>query len=79
MGSKHVLVDEDLLDNYLKEAMSWWKGEREARGVCLEEAYKCGTCEFSDGCGWRRGKIVEARERVRMGREREREGGRSRV
>ncbi|KAI4243664.1 MAG: hypothetical protein LQ352_006985 [Teloschistes flavicans] len=71
MSTKCVRHDDGALDEYVAREMRWWKGEREAVGVCLEEAYKCGGCEFADECGWRKGKIEEAREKVRMNRERQ--------
>ncbi|KAL9578657.1 MAG: hypothetical protein Q9212_005583 [Teloschistes hypoglaucus] len=70
LNTKCVRHEDEVLDAYMSEAMRWWKGEREAVGVCLEEAYKCQGCEFAEGCGWRKGKIEEAREKVRMNRER---------
>ncbi|KAL8816359.1 MAG: hypothetical protein Q9223_004617 [Gallowayella weberi] len=66
IGEKTVLMDEDLLTKYLKSELGWWKGERPAEGVCLEEAYKCRSCDFAEECGWRKGKIDEAREKMRM-------------
>ncbi|KAL8762738.1 MAG: hypothetical protein Q9194_007494 [Teloschistes cf. exilis] len=71
MNTKCVRHEDDVLDAYMAEAMRWWKGEREAAGVCLQEAYKCQGCEFAEGCGWRKGKIEEAREKARMNRERQ--------
>ncbi|KAL8675982.1 MAG: hypothetical protein Q9186_007450 [Xanthomendoza sp. 1 TL-2023] len=70
IGDKTVLMDEDLLNKYLQSELGWWKGERPAEGVCLEEAYKCRSCDFAEECGWRKGKIEEAREKMRMVRER---------
>ncbi|KAI4252571.1 MAG: hypothetical protein L6R42_007904 [Xanthoria sp. 1 TBL-2021] len=69
IGEKTLLMDEALLTKYLESELKWWKGERAAEGVCLEEAYKCGSCEFADECGWRKGKIEEAREKMRMRRD----------
>lgn len=66
IGSKTFLYDQEVLDTYMNEEMKWWKGERPAVGVCVEEAYKCATCDFADECDWRKGKIEEAREKVRM-------------
>jgi len=44
------------------DEMNWWRGKREARGVDIQEAYKCGYCEFADECTWRKTKIEEATE-----------------
>ena len=62
MGIKTFLYAEDVLQTYLTDEMRWWNGEREARGVCIEEAYKCGYCEFTDQCSWRKDKIEQATE-----------------
>ncbi|KAL9599207.1 MAG: hypothetical protein Q9219_003988 [cf. Caloplaca sp. 3 TL-2023] len=75
MGEKSFLFDRAVLERYVADELRWWRGERQAVGVCLEEAYKCRSCEFAEECGWRKGKIEEAREKVRMGRGR----GRSEV
>ncbi len=67
LGVKIFLYDGDVLNAYVEDGLSWWKGEREARGVCIEEAYKCGFCEFADECEWRKHKVEEA---VRVHRQR---------
>lgn len=46
-------VSPQTLDAYLDGDMSWWRGDREPRGVNIEEAFKCSTCEFAAGCSWR--------------------------
>lgn len=65
LGIKSFLYDEDTVTGYLDDEMRWWKGEREAQGVCVEEAYKCGSCDFSTECSWRMNKIEEATGRMR--------------
>lgn len=74
LGIKTFLYDEELISGYVEDEIKWWKGEREAQGVVLEEAYKCGVCEFAEECWWRREKVEEQRARVR-----ERRRGRSLV
>lgn len=64
-GLKTFCYDKDVISEYVDEEMRWWKGEREARGVEVEEAYKCRSCEFAEGCGWRREKVEEAVRAVR--------------
>ena len=59
MGAKTILYEPDTLEEYLSEEMEWWRGERSAKGVGIEEAYKCGSCEFAEGCEWRANKIEE--------------------
>ena len=68
MGMKTFLYDDKRMQEYLDDEMRWWKGERSAQGVCVEEAYKCGSCEFADDCEWRKNKIVEATEKMRRSR-----------
>lgn len=60
LGIKTFLYDADVMQTYLDDELSWWKGEREAQGVCIEEAYKCRICEFAEECTWRQAKIDEA-------------------
>lgn len=65
LGSRPFLYDDDTIKRYLDDEMRWWKGEREAQGVCVEEAYKCGSCDFFGECSWRKNKIEEATRRMR--------------
>lgn len=67
LGIKTFLYEECVLGAYLEDGLRWWRGERDARGVCVEEAYKCGFCEFADDCEWRKTKVEDA---VRVHRER---------
>lgn len=46
-------VEPETLDMYLQDDLQWWKGERDPRGVPMEESYKCQMCEFAGECGWR--------------------------
>lgn len=68
MGAKTFMYDDKRMQEYLDDEMRWWKGERSPQGVCLEEAYKCGFCEFADECDWRKNKIEEATEKMRRSR-----------
>lgn len=65
LGHKIFLYDDKVMQEYLDSEMRWWKGERAAEGVCVEEAYKCRTCDFFDECSWRRNKIEEATLKMR--------------
>ncbi|ESO95363.1 hypothetical protein LOTGIDRAFT_116801, partial [Lottia gigantea] len=55
---------ESLLGHYVK----FWKGEREVLGVDIEEAWKCGKCDFSDICVWREKKSQECSNKNRLKR-----------
>ena len=68
MGAKTFMYDDKRMQEYLDDEMRWWKGERGPQGVCLEEAYKCRSCEFADECGWRKNKIEEAMQKMRRSR-----------
>ena len=65
LGVKTFLYDRDVIQEYLKNEMSWWRGERAAQGVMVEEAYKCRICEFAEECTWRKTKIDEAMQAQR--------------
>jgi exonuclease V len=65
MGNKTFVMDEKELTNYVEDEMMWWKGERETKGVAVEEAYKCRSCEFAEGCQWRINKVDEALKKSR--------------
>lgn len=60
LGIKTFLYDAHVMQSYLDDELSWWKGEREAQGVGVEEAYKCRSCDFAEECTWRKAKIDEA-------------------
>ncbi|KAJ9667759.1 hypothetical protein H2201_001945 [Coniosporium apollinis] len=66
LGSRCFAYNERALQDYLDNEMKWWKGEREARGVDIEEAFKCRICEFAAECTWRKAKIDEATEKHRL-------------
>jgi exonuclease V len=57
LGVKTFLNDRMVLKSFIDSEMEWWRGERSAAGVCIEEAYKCRTCDFQEVCEWRLGKI----------------------
>ena len=69
MGVKTFLYDDKTVNDYLTDELRWWRGERAPQGVCIEEAFKCGSCEFAEECSWRKNKIEDAvlkmRERKR--------------
>ncbi|KAB5577979.1 exonuclease V a 5' deoxyribonuclease-domain-containing protein [Coniochaeta sp. 2T2.1] len=53
LGANVLFVDPNALDIYLRADLEWWEGKRPPRGVQIEEAYKCRSCEFADECEWR--------------------------
>lgn len=67
IGTNILAVDSLVLDKYLEAYLQWWRGERPAAGVDIEEAYKCSYCEFANICSWRdemdQGNLKRAREK----------------
>lgn len=48
--------------------LAWWTGQQEAKGIEIEEAFKCRLCIFEEGCSWRLGKVQEGIEAKRAAR-----------
>jgi exonuclease V len=69
IGSELTVYETSIIDDYVAEEMAWWKGKREAKGVEIEEAFKCRMCDFAEECSWRKNKIEEAVEKSRLRRE----------
>ncbi|KAJ5385449.1 Mpv17/PMP22 [Penicillium concentricum] len=53
IGSRSFLFDPTSLTSYLTDQMTWWRGERDPRGVDIMDAWKCRICDFRDECSWR--------------------------
>ena len=69
IGRRSFPFDARIIEKYIKDEMAWWKGERETKGVDIEEAFKCRMCEFADGCTWRVTKIEEGLQKAKMRKE----------
>lgn len=59
IGNNSFPNDPEALDGYLKRNLDWWRGNRQAEGVPIEETYKCRSCEFAEDCQWRMDKEAE--------------------
>lgn len=68
IGSELTVYDKNIIDKYIAEEMAWWKGTREAKGVEIEEAFKCRICDFAENCTWRQRKVDDAVEKSRLRR-----------
>ena len=67
IGQNIIPVHAPALDSYLDRYMQWWRGERAAKGVDIEEAaLKCRSCEFREICTWRK---EQDEERLRAAKE----------
>ncbi|KAK0863062.1 hypothetical protein LTR87_016367 [Friedmanniomyces endolithicus] len=69
IGKRHFPFSAPALDHYVADELSWWRGERETKGVEMDEAFKCGYCEFAEGCEWRAGKVEEGVQKAKLRRE----------
>lgn len=63
LGNNSFPNDPEALEGYVKQYLKWWRGEREAEGVAIEEAYKCRMCEFAESCQWRKDREAEILQR----------------
>ena len=59
IGTDQFVMDAVELSDWLKGIVALWKGEKEPEGVSLENAGRCRTCEFEEGCEWRVAKAKE--------------------
>lgn len=66
IGNELIVYSSDTIDTYIRQGMEWWNGNREARGVEIEEAFKCQKCDFAETCTWRRNKVEEATQKHRL-------------
>lgn len=65
LGNNAFPNDPEALDAYIKQNLQWWRGERDADGVSIEEAYKCRSCEFAESCQWRKDREAEFLQKKR--------------
>lgn len=59
LGTEAVEYDENWMKLELETCFSFWMGRRPARGVDIEESWKCDSCQFRDICVWRMQKELE--------------------
>lgn len=60
LGNRYFTFEQEEIEKWSDSEMQWWRGKRDARGVDIEEAYKCGICDFAETCHWRISKLAEA-------------------
>ncbi|KAI1817543.1 hypothetical protein GGS20DRAFT_532657 [Poronia punctata] len=68
LGNNSFPNDAGALDGYMEDNLGWWRGQREPRGVAIEETYKCNYCEFAEVCQWRKDREAEFLEMKKAGR-----------
>lgn len=69
LGTKSTIFNPSFLKSYLYDALSFWRGEKDPKGVEVHDAWKCRVCEFRDGCSWvkERDELAVKRARARQG------------
>ncbi|XP_061197682.1 exonuclease V-like [Saccostrea echinata] len=57
----HVEVEYDVseISRLYEQYLQFWRGNREAVGVEIEDAWKCQRCDFQSICDWRKRKTEE--------------------
>ncbi|KAI1134447.1 exonuclease V [Hypoxylon sp. FL0543] len=68
LGNNCFPNDPEALEGYIRQNMKWWRGEKDADGVSIEETYKCRSCEFAERCQWRKDKEAELLQKKRSTR-----------
>ncbi|VDC08039.1 unnamed protein product [Peniophora sp. CBMAI 1063] len=64
IGTKTFELDDELLDTHLAHVFAFWFGDRSPEGVSEENARRCSSCEYMDGCEWREKKAREIEEKM---------------
>lgn len=59
IGVEVIEHDETWARKMLESSLKFWLGKREARGVDLEDLWKCNSCQFRDVCVWKKQKDLE--------------------
>ena len=62
-ASEEVDYDETWLMEKVSHFENYWVGKRFARGVDIEDAWKCSMCAFADNCNWRIAKAEELKRK----------------
>ena len=58
-ATQNVEYDEDWLLKNVQKCEEYWMGHRFAKGVDIEDAWKCSLCDFAENCDWRKAKAKE--------------------
>ena len=60
LGVDQVEYDENWAKAEVERSLQFWSGERPARGVDIEDTWKCGSCQFKGICVWHLKQKLEA-------------------
>ncbi|KAL7986999.1 hypothetical protein Chor_005918 [Crotalus horridus] len=57
LGTEVITYDHDELMSMSHYLLSYWKGQRDPKGVDIEDTWKCSYCAFVDICDWRQQRV----------------------
>ncbi|XP_070591337.1 exonuclease V [Erythrolamprus reginae] len=57
LGTEVMTYDHDELMSMCHYFLAYWKGQRDPKGVDIEDTWKCSYCAFADICDWRRQRV----------------------
>ncbi|XP_028857555.1 refilin-B isoform X2 [Denticeps clupeoides] len=60
IGTEDVPFEEPALRAELQGYLAYWTGNREARGVDIEDAWKCQSCHYQASCEWKKNNFPTA-------------------
>ncbi|XP_073779335.1 exonuclease V isoform X1 [Danio rerio] len=58
IGTRVAPFDEAQIRGELQGYLSYWTGQREPKGVDIEEAWKCRSCLYEEICEWRKNRFT---------------------
>lgn len=58
IGTRVAPFDEAQIRGELQAYLSYWTGQREPKGVDIEEAWKCRSCLYEEICEWRKNRFT---------------------
>ncbi|KAI2656271.1 Exonuclease V [Labeo rohita] len=57
IGTRVAPFDEAQIRAELQGHLTYWKGQREPKGVDIEEAWKCRSCLYEETCDWAKNRL----------------------
>lgn len=57
IGTRVAPFDEAQLRTELQSQLAYWRGQREPKGVDIEEAWKCKSCLYEQTCNWTKNRL----------------------
>ncbi|XP_072834330.2 exonuclease V isoform X1 [Pogona vitticeps] len=66
LGTEVVAYEEETVKAEGRYFLAYWKGQRDPKGVEVEEAWKCRHCAYSEVCRWRMARAGSPTARIRQ-------------